>query len=115
MIGNQLLDQNIMAKSYGQFPTIPGVPGHNGLHGYISHNEKIGGVTFGQTIGSMLSKANESMGVGEKLTIEAVNTGNVDIHEVMIAMGKADVSFKLITAVTQKVVGAFDKLTSMQV
>ena len=55
------------------------------------------------------------MGEPEKLSIEAVKTGNVDIHEVMIALGKSGVAFKLITAMTQKVVGAFDKLSSMQV
>ena len=63
----------------------------------------------------MINRANQTMTTPDHLAIEAVNTGNVDIHEVMIAIGKADVAFKLITAVTQKVVGAFDKLTSLQV
>ena len=62
----------------------------------------------------MVSKANDIMAEPENLTIDAVTTGNTDIHEVMIAMGKSEVAFKMITAVTQTI-GGFDKLTSMQI
>ncbi len=104
-----LQNQNL---AYGQLPQMPGMPG---LKGQITHNAGIEGASFGQTLGAVLNKANNVMSEPEKLTIKAVNTGDVDIHEVMIALGKSEVAFKLITAVTQKVVGAFDKLTSMQV
>ena len=109
------MGQELTQGKYGMFPKLPSVPGHGDLKGYISHNEGVGGATFGSTIQSMLNRANQSLSKPDDLAIQAVNTGSVDIHEVMIAMSKADVSFKLITAVTQKVVGAFDKLTSLQV
>jgi flagellar hook-basal body complex protein FliE len=112
---SQFMGQDLMKGSYGVFPKTPSVPGHNNLAGHVSHNEGIGGATFGSTINSMINRANSVMATPDHLAIEAVNTGSVDIHEVMIAIGKADVAFKMITAVTQKVVGAFDKLTSLQV
>lgn len=101
-----------MPKGYGQFPQIPS------LSGKISNSPAttgINGASFGETLASMLRYGNESIGVPEKLTIEAVQTGKVDIHEIMIASAKSDVAFKLITAITQKIVGAFEKLSSMQV
>lgn len=100
---------------YGQMPHVPAVPNHPDLIGYIKAGDQISGINMGETFGSLLNRANETMGGAEKLSIEAVQTGKVDIHEVMIALGKSEVAFKLITAVTQKVVGAFDKLSSMQV
>lgn len=95
----------------GQIPHTPQIPR---LQGYaaISEND---GKTFGATVASMVNRVNNVMAQPEKLTIEAVSTGNVDIHEVMIAMGKSEVAFKLMTAVAQKGVSAFDKLTQMQV
>ncbi|MDA0772706.1 MAG: flagellar hook-basal body complex protein FliE [Cyanobacteria bacterium] len=103
-------------QNYGQLPQMPTMPGAQKLlHGHISVGDKVNGASFGDTVSQMLNKANNIMGEPEKLSIEAVKTGNVDIHEVMIALGKSGVAFKLITAMTQKVVGAFDKLSSMQV
>lgn len=102
----------IQQLGYGQVPQMPGMPS---LHGHVSIAEGEGGKTFSQTLASLVNRANNIMGEPEKLSIEAVTTGNVDIHEVMIALGKSEVAFKLMTAVTQKGIGAFDKLTSMQV
>ncbi len=100
-------------NAYGQFPKLPST-GMPGLQGRIS-NDQVGGNSFGETMLSMLNSANETLSKPEKLSIRAVTTGDVDIHEVMIALGKSEVAFKLITSVTQKVVGAVDKLTSMQI
>ena len=107
--------QGLQMQGYGKVPGVQGVPNHAGLEGYISGGDKIAGTNFGGTLSSMLNQANNLMGQPEKLSIEAVQTGKVDIHEVMIALGKSEVAFKLISSVTQKVIGAFDKLTSMQV
>lgn len=107
--------QGMQMPAYGKLPGLPGIPNHQGLEGYISSGDKVAGTSFGGTLTSMLTRANDLMGQPEKLSIQAVQTGKVDIHEVMIALGKSGVAFKLISSVTQKVIGAFDKLTSMQV
>ncbi len=105
--------QGFNAQAYGQIPKVPGMS-NPGLKGHVS-NDQIAGGSFGETMLSMLGKANETLSKPENLSIRAVTNGDVDIHEVMIALGKSEVAFKLITAVTQKVVGAVDKLTSMQI
>lgn len=103
--------QAMEMQKYGQ---VPMAPNPSQLKGYAAINEA-DGKTFGQTVGSMLNKVNNVMAEPEKLTIKAVTTGEVDIHEVMIAMGKSEVAFKLLTAVAQKGISGFDKLTNMQV
>ncbi len=100
---------------YGQLPNVPSVPNHPDLMGYIKAGEGITGTNMGETFSSLLNRANDLMGEPERLSIEAVQNGKVDIHEVMIALGKSEVSFKMITSLSQKIVGAFDKLSSMQV
>lgn len=103
-------------NNYGQLPSLPKVPGAPKLlYGHIQAGDQVSGLSFGDTISQMINRANATMAAPEQLSIEAVKTGKVDIHEVMIALGKSEVAFKLITAMTQKIVGAFDKLTSMQV
>lgn len=98
--------------AYRQLPMMPQIPE---LHGAVHESTGIEGASFGHTLSQLISKSSDLIGKPDSMAINAVKSGNVDIHEIMIAMGKADVSFKLITAVTQKVVSAFDKLTSMQV
>jgi flagellar hook-basal body complex protein FliE len=100
---------------YGKIPGLPTMPSQPGLEGHVVKSDQVGGKSFGETIGMLVNRANETMAVPENLSIQAVQTGNVDIHEVMIALGKSEVAFKLITSISQKVIGAFDKLTSLQV
>ncbi len=100
---------------YGKVPGLPQAANMPNLEGHVVKTDKIAGMSFGDTIGQMINRANNTMAQPEKLSIEAIQTGNVDIHEVMIALGKSEVAFKLVTAVSQKVIGAFDKLTSLQV
>lgn len=99
---------------YLNIPKAPNPLSGDKLQGHASKTQ-VGGENFGSTMASMLNKANTTMGAAEDLSIRAVTTGDVDIHEVMIALGKSEVTFKLITSVTQKVIGAADKLTSMQI
>ena len=110
-IGQMMLEE----AGYGHIPAAPSIPQDGQLHGYASVTNEIDGKSFGETMASMVNKANDLMSEPERLSIRAVTTGDVDIHEVMIALGKSEVAFKLMTAVTQKTIGAFDKLTSMQV
>ena len=87
------------------------------LHGYVSHGNQLNGETFGQTLTSLVNKANGLMAKPEEMTIDIASNPNSkhDIHDVMIALGKSEVAFKLITAITQKTINTFDKLTNMQI
>lgn len=113
---NHNLHQGLHKYQYGELPSLPSMPHlEPQFAGHAVKGIGLEGASFGSTINQMLQKANQTIGAPDALTVKAVTTGKVDIHEVMIAMGKADVAFKLITALTQKVTGAFDKLSSMQV
>ena len=106
----------MQGNQYGfiPMPKAPLTPPKPTLHGAAEYNV-VEGQSFGQTLTGMLGKANDIMGAPEKLSIEAATTGQVEIHEVMVALGKSEVTFKLISSLTQKVVGGFEKLVSMQV
>ena len=106
----------MQGNQYGFIPTpnSPLTPPQPTIHGAAEINV-VEGQSFGETLTSMLGKANNIMAAPEQLSIEAVTTGNVDIHEVMVALGKSEVAFKLISSLTQKVVGGFEKLVSMQI
>ncbi len=106
----------MQGNQYGfiPMPSSPITPPKPTIHGAAEINV-VEGQSFGETLTSMLGKANDVMAAPEKLSIEAATTGNVDIHEVMVALGKSEVAFKLISSLTQKVVGGFEKLVSMQV
>lgn len=110
------LHQGLHKFQYGELPPLPSMPKMQPeFEGHAVKNVGLERASFGTTVNQMLQRANATIGAPDALTVKAVTTGKVDIHEVMIAMGKADVAFKLITAITQKVTGAFDKLSSMQV
>ena len=105
---------SISDYDYGFIPKVPGLDNPNvGIN--VGGDGKVEGKTFGETVTSLLNKTNQTLGQPEALSIRAVETGDVDIHEVMVALGKSEVAFKLTTAITQKIIGAFDKLTSLQV
>jgi flagellar hook-basal body complex protein FliE len=114
--GQQGIGSPFKMQGYGNMPMPPAMPdAGKQLYGHVSSTDSLNGASFGDTIRHMIGKASETIGSPDALAIESVKTGKIDIHEVMIALGKAGVAFKMITAVTQKVVGAFDKLSSMQV
>jgi flagellar hook-basal body complex protein FliE len=63
----------------------------------------------------------DSIGEVDRLTKEADQSmqemalGKVDIHEAMIAMEKANIAFRLMVQVRNKVIGAYEEIMRMQV
>ncbi len=97
-------------------PGMPGLPSIPQIHmptlqGGISS----GGNSFGNLLGEMLSKVNNTMEKSDKLSEEAVTTGKVNLHEVMIAMAEEEVALGLTTQVAGKFISTIEKLTQMQV
>jgi len=64
---------------------------------------------------------NDSIGEVDRLTKEADRSvqemalGKVDIHEAMIAMEKANIAFRLMVQVRNKMIGAYEEIMRMQV
>ena len=63
----------------------------------------------------------DSIGEVDRLTKEADRSvqemalGKVDIHEAMIAMEKANIAFRLMVQVRNKMIGAYEEIMRMQV
>ncbi|MBS1257085.1 MAG: Flagellar hook-basal body complex protein FliE [Candidatus Scalindua arabica] len=77
--------------------------------------EKQDGVGFKETIGNFVNEVNDlQMKAGE--SVENFATGKVEnVHEVMIAMSKAEVSFKFMMETRNKLIDAYKEIIRMQV
>ncbi|MDR4505506.1 MAG: flagellar hook-basal body complex protein FliE [Candidatus Scalindua sp.] len=73
------------------------------------------GTNFKGTLGSVVNEVNDlQIKAGE--SIENFASGKIDnVHEVMIAMTKAEVSFKFMMETRNKLVSAYKEIMQMQV
>jgi flagellar hook-basal body complex protein FliE len=73
----------------------------------------------GQTFQNVLNNTLQSVnGVTQKpdlLMREAMTTGSVDIHDVMVANAKAELAVSLTAQFTTKVVQAYDRILQIQI
>jgi flagellar hook-basal body complex protein FliE len=70
---------------------------------------------FAGMLEAKVGEVNEVMQVSDQ-KIEAFARGDErSIHDVMVAMSKADISFKLMTQVGRKVIEAYQEIMRMQV
>lgn len=72
--------------------------------------------SFKGVMAGLADNLNESLNAPDQLLKDAM-TGNseVDIHDVMTAMAKAELSVNIATQVTTKVIQAYDKIMQIQV
>ena len=71
--------------------------------------------SFGQMLKQSLGEVNQLQKEADK-AIDGLATGqNTDIHNTMIAMEKADVAFRLLMQIRNKVVTAYETIMRMQV
>ncbi len=73
------------------------------------------GPSFKDTLVNMVSDANRSIMQPDKLMNEALTTGDVDIHDVMIANAKAEMTVNIASQVITKVIQAYEKVQQIQV
>jgi flagellar hook-basal body complex protein FliE len=73
------------------------------------------GASFQETVSKYVNEVNDlQLKAGE--SIENFATGKVEnLHEVMIAMSKAEVSFKFMMETRNKLVDAYNEIMKMQV
>lgn len=70
---------------------------------------------FGDVLQKSLDAVNSQIQEADKLADGLVSGRHANIHETMIAMEKADISFRLLTNVQNKVVSAYDEIERLQV
>jgi flagellar hook-basal body complex protein FliE len=88
----------------GEFPTV--TPG--------ASSAGASGETFVATLKDALAKINEAQSQAD-VSVQSLLTGHsTNLHETMIALQKADVSFQLMLQVRNKIVGAYEEIMRMQ-
>lgn len=88
----------------GTMPTSPTVPG--------AREAEEGG--FGATLTNAINHVNELSDVSDQQVSQLVQGDRQDIHNVMIAVEKADIAFDLMMQVRNKIVSAYQEVSRMQ-
>jgi flagellar hook-basal body complex protein FliE len=85
-------------------PTAPSTPsGSKGAEG-----------SFGDTLKSAISSVDQLHQTSESHVTELLQGDRQDIHNVMIAVEKADVAFQLMMQVRNKILNAYQEVSKLQ-
>jgi flagellar hook-basal body complex protein FliE len=87
----------------GTLPTSPSLP---------SSSEGEGG--FGATLKNAISQVNDLSDASDQKVAELVQGDRSDVHNVMIAVEKADIAFQLMMQVRNKIVNAYQEVSKLQ-
>ena len=69
---------------------------------------------FGNFLQSAFNQVNQMQLEGDEAVRQMVSGENTDIHNTMITLQKAEVSFELMMQVRNKIVAAYDQIKNMQ-
>ena len=100
-------------KDITQFPSVAGLGGPEGPKKVPGSGKGDG--SFAAALNSSLTEVNRMQQQADD-AISALATGDkVSMHDAMIAMEQADVSFRLMMQVRNKIVEAYQEILRMQV
>jgi flagellar hook-basal body complex protein FliE len=98
---------NTIFTGLSGFPTAPTAPsapsGSKGTEG-----------SFGDTLKSAISSVDQLNQTSDSQVTELLQGDRQDIHNVMIAVEKADVAFQLMMQVRNKIVNAYQEVSKLQ-
>ena len=78
--------------------------------------EEVGTADFSSVMSGLVENLNTQMEAPDNLLKDAMmGNENVDIHDVMTAMSKAELAISVATTVTGKVIQAYDKIMQLQI
>ncbi|ALQ50359.1 flagellar hook-basal body complex protein FliE [Nitrosomonas ureae] len=78
--------------------------------------DEVASVDFSEKLKSAIDQVNKSQVSADRLSEQFVSDqSNVDLHEVMISLQKANVSFQSMVQVRNKLVTAYQEIMNMQV
>jgi len=81
-----------------------------------SGGDEVARVDFSEKLKSAVDQVNKSQVSADRLSEQFVSDqSNVDLHEVMISLQKANVSFQSMVQVRNKLVTAYQEIMNMQV
>lgn len=81
----------------------------------VGASGETGGATFGDFLQNMVKEANSSQITADRKLEEVAAGRNKDLHGAVMQMEKADVQFRLLTQVRNKVIEAYREIMRMQV
>jgi flagellar hook-basal body complex protein FliE len=87
-------------------PAAPGAAGGT---------ETAGGVSFGQVLKDSLAKVSELQHEADDAIQSLATGGTATLHDTMLAVQKADLSFRLMMQVRNKIVEAYQEVLRMSV
>jgi flagellar hook-basal body complex protein FliE len=73
------------------------------------------GPSFKDTLESAIGETNETLMAADKAAMDFAAGKDVNLHDVLISMEKAEVSLKTLSAVRGKIVEAYQEIMRMQV
>jgi flagellar hook-basal body complex protein FliE len=74
-----------------------------------------GSVSFGQMLEGSMERVNQLQKEADTNISNLANGQQTDIHQTMIAVEKAEVSFELLMQIRNKVIAAYDQIMRMPV
>ena len=69
---------------------------------------------FGQVLNKAIDSVNRSMQEADQLAAGLASGQHANIHETMIALEKANISFRMLTKTQNKVIEAYQEIMRMQ-
>lgn len=95
----------------GSMPSIPSMPSMK-----VNALDETQSGSFKGVMSGLVGNLNQSLNAPDQLLKDAMTGNNdVDIHDVMTAMAKAEISVNVATQVTSKVIQAYDKIMQISV
>lgn len=82
------------------------------LEGFVQETK---GESFKDVMGGMVGNLNETIQAPDGLMENAMMGKGADVHDVIVAMTKAELGINIATQVTTKVVQSYEKIMSIQV
>ena len=84
--------------------------------GRMNRIETTSSPDFKQVMSGLVENFNRELNAPDNLLRDAMSgSQNVDIHDVMTAMSKAELAVNVATTVTGKVIQAYDKIMQLQI
>ena len=91
-------------------PELPSIPqGQLGGEMTISGTQETQGANFSQMLTESIDKVNQSLLASDKAVEDLATGKSTNVHGTLIAMQKADISFKMFLEVRSKVMAAMKK------
>ena len=90
--------------------------GYNMPSARMNRVEEVGTADFSSVMSGLVENLNTTIEAPDNLLKDAMmGNQNVDVHDVMTAMSKAELSITVATTVTGKVIQAYDKIMQIQI